>query len=559
MRLILTIEIYMKFFRDIGKYLLHCFIALFLLSACDADDRIGTQSSGNASLSLKINAPVTSLELKSVSSNPNEPDSWTAWERAVDGRCLYRVTAFLIKEGRLVATKDMSFTEETDQATLEFEGNFTHGTYKLMVVANYSAHSADDGENGIREYEGLTDFTSTVESLIGRSGIDNFLTLYDESFTKYELASVNGICARVPQPLSLVKDIELHPGENLIEGELLRTYSRMRIVVENHSDEQLQISALSFSDIFTQVRAYLFSGNGYIQDKTSLDVDNEEALTPFVANAESPLIVPAKGSSVVFDAYILESEKIDGEEDYSYSLSLGYNGMASYTLASTTQIDRIANISTGHYLLYNTQSETFLVAGSNRVEISALSTLTNGMELSEEFVWTLDNTTQGGGSLGSNQYYLGTARAMESDETAYYMDNPGNRSSVYLVSEKSNYFTLEEERSGWYYYSYYIAIRSNGTGQRYVRVNGSSVEGRNSLSQAGYYHLYEVEAKPGFKDLSVPLQTIDQQSGQPVMVDEIKRNDFINVVVLVRYNKNEGHFFFEVKDWQSAGGDVDFD
>ena len=42
----------------------------------------------DASLQISLNAPSFEAELKSVSSDPTSPDSWTTWERAVDGRFL---------------------------------------------------------------------------------------------------------------------------------------------------------------------------------------------------------------------------------------------------------------------------------------------------------------------------------------------------------------------------------------------------------------------------------------------------------------------------------------
>ena len=281
--------------------------AALMLHGCDKCELASGEK--DASLQIRINAPSYSAELKSVSSDPTSPENWSKWERAVDGRFLYRVTAFILQGNRLVAHKDLTLVGEPDQATIDFEANFTHGAYTLMIVANYSAFEAEDGSNGTKKYDGLSGFAGTVQEILTHSTIDNFTSTYANSFMNFQIASENGVCKRVPQPLTLVKAIELHPGTNVISGELVRTYSRIRIAVENNSDEDLMLTSMSFADIFTQSKAYLFDGKGYLSDKASIDVAGSNAMTPFTGSESNPLIIPSKGISVVFDAYILESSK----------------------------------------------------------------------------------------------------------------------------------------------------------------------------------------------------------------------------------------------------------
>lgn len=540
--------------KDIIRALSTFLAVTFLLTCCQKIDRAdGQYPEGDATLSVAFSIPEINVGTRSISSDPSDPSGWTAWEKAVDGRYLYRVTAFLLRNDRLVSSKDIKLTGEESETVLEFDGNFTHGTYKLMAVANYSAHQAEDGSNGMQSYDGLTDFTSTVESILEQGTIENFTSAYGDSFIRYELSSADGICSRTPQALTMVKDIELHPGTNTIEGELLRTYSRIRITAENQSDEELKISSLSFCDIFTQRRAYLFDGNGYIQDRVSPDVDSPDALVRFTATTDTPLAVAAKESRVIFDAYILESSKNSIDEEYSYTLNLGYDGTGDYKLGSTTAINRKSGVTKGSYLIYNTNSGRYLTAGSNSVQTGTLSSLTAGMTVPEEYVWTFDNS-----GLSSGHYHIGTSEAMTDGETAYYMDDPSS-SSVYLVPSKSVSFYLDET-SVWSnkQWLYYLTLRSDGN-DRYLRVSNNTASGRNSVNNTTYFYLYPVEKPSGSaSSFNIPLETIDNTTGQPEMVGEIRRNDFINVIVLVRYNKNKGHFEFEVKNWESAGGDVEF-
>ena len=527
-------------------------ICAVLFALCGCHEMLQPQEEGTASLKLVLNAPTYGLELKSVSSDPDSPENWTQWERAVDGRYIYRVTAFILDGDRLVAHEDIKLDGEVTETEVDFEANFTHGTYTLMVVANYSAHEAPDGSNGTRKYAGIQDFTETVEDILGHTVIDNFTNLYSDSFIKYELKSTDGVCPCVPQPLTLTKTIELHPGVNQISGELKRSYSRVRISVENNSDEDLKVSSMRFNDIFTQSSAYIFDGKGYINNKVAIDVASTDALTSFTGTETAPMTIPAKQISVVFDAYILESQRNSTNEKYSYSLGLRYGNQTSYILNNTTSITKAANVNSGHYIIVTRNNKRYLKAGTNTVtsQADALGTLKAGMSIPKEYVWTFDNKKSDNTSLSAKQFYIGTADAMNSGQTSYYIANPESN-KVALGSNKSVYFTVGEKDK-------YLTFESSAGGSwKYLYNNNGSITGYGSNGSNAQFYLYQVDAPSG-SVTDIPLNTINDITGQPEEVNEIKRNDFINALVKVSYSKNQGHFIYEVRDWGTAGGDVSF-
>lgn len=533
------------------------FLALaFLLAGCHEDMYMSDSRNPDSVLTVRLRMPAIEAEVKSVSDYPSDPEEWSRWERAVDGRYLFRVTAFLLQGDRLVAVKDLSFDgdDEPAEAEMSFDGNFVHGAYRLMVVANYSAHSAEDGEDGVKTYEGIADLSDTIQEVLSTSGvIENFTDDYADSFLNYMISSQDGICARVPQPLSLVKDIEMHPGTNIVEGELLRTYSRIRIAVENQSDEQLAISSLELGDLFTQTSAYLFPNVGFTSEQTDINVAHADAITPFTSDKTSPLTIPGKSVTTVFDAYILESGDEGSATDYSYSLGLGYGETEKYTLSSTDAINTTAGVSEGYYLIYNVRRGRYLKAGNGKVESSSLGQLQEGSELAKEYVWALDNT-----GLSVNQYYVGTPEIVAAgDQTAYYMGQTGNTGVVLNSLFNSSYYFTFSNYS--YYNSNYLTMRSAySTSNSYVQVSSNgTVSGTGSQGSSTRLYLYPV-SRSGSSVHKIPLRTIDESTGQAAQVEEIRRNDFINVLVAVSYNKNTGHFEFEVKEWDVAGGDVSF-
>ena len=172
------------------------------------------------------------------------------------------------------------------------------------------------------------------------------------------------------------------------------------------------------------------------------------------------------------------------------------------------------------------------------------------MSIPKEYVWTLDKTKADGSQLGANDYYIGTAAAMTSGATSYYMNDPTSN-AITLGANKSVYFTAEDK-------SQYITFKSSANGTyKYVSLNNGKIQGGDSNGSSAQFKLYRVEA-PSFLIIEVPVKTIDSATGQAEDIEQINRNDFINAVVKVLYSKNKGHFIFEVRDWNTGGGDVDF-
>ena len=136
----------------------------------------------------------------------------------------------------------------------------------------------------------------------------------------------------------------------------------------------------------------------------------------------------------------------------------------------------------------------------------------------------------------------------------YISNQSGRNSAVKLGATPSYYFTVADTGSGS---NQYITFQSSGSGNyRYLGTNNGSVVGQQS-SNNSHFLLYPVEV-PTASDATVPVKTINKATGQSEDVEQINRNDFINAVVKVSYSKNQGHFIFEVKDWGTGGGDVEF-
>ena len=109
------------------------------------------------------------------------------------------------------------------------------------------------------------------------------------------------------------------------------------------------------------------------------------------------------------------------------------------------------------------------------------------------------------------------------------------------------------------------SITKNGYdgGRDFINVYGGQqdqVRGWNDNDGGSQFKLYAVNKvmkKPKYSD-PIVLSTIDPVTSVVSPVNTIKRNDFINVLISVSYNKDLGDFEFEVKDWEKVSGSIEF-
>ena len=152
-----------------------------LVAGCSKNSDIDPVPDGDATLSLNLSLPAFGVQLKSVSDNPSEPETWSAWERAVDGRYLYRVTAFLLSGNRLVAKEDLSLSGEPEEAQLTFNGNFTHGKYVADGVIGFTAFQdfTERCINGIGFYQIGGDIISGTSSAVIKNVKQRFPVIWE--------------------------------------------------------------------------------------------------------------------------------------------------------------------------------------------------------------------------------------------------------------------------------------------------------------------------------------------------------------------------------------------
>lgn len=444
-------------------------------------------------------------------------------EEVIDGRRIYRLAVFLVRDGAVVESVvledgDARMANGNTEATVSFDNLDYSKPYQLYAVANYG----DYGTQASGHLSSVTDVTGSMQVASSAS---------------------SALCPKsTPYPLTLKKEIALQPGMNTVSGELIRTYARVRINIRNQSKADLQITDLSFANRFTQSTAPLFEEGGTANAKPS--VTSSDAVTPFVKD----MMIPGMGEgnsvteSTIFDAYMLES---NGGQ-YQYTLGLKYGGGVTETVyeVDNNYITSPGSVVDGGlYVIYSPNTSRCLYDnGSNN--LSSIS-YTPGTDPNHNCVWRFIKVSGNNyriESMGRSGYYI---RSSAVNNNAVPMTSTPGNNDYFTLSQSSSYMHMRSTSS-----YYYLAVNNNGP------VGASSGSSRR-------FRLYRVNATTVNSDVSrqatIPVTTVDKQTGESVPMQSIRRNDFVNIVVNVSYNEKSGEIEFEVSDWDEVEGDITFD
>ena len=457
-----------------------------------------------------------------------------------DGDCLNLVSVYIVDAGKAIVAsqEDISVPEGATEVTVTFDKsyNLVRGMYTLMAVANHGTLSSFNSGS----YDAL--MSNQVHATNGTGNISP---------------------KNVVQPLSLMKEIELHAGKNNIDGELVRTFARFRIEVKNNSGNlPLRVNGLTFSNNFSQMQAYVFddgTDRKYFGNTGAPVSTSNYARTPFTKDAGKDYKeIPAQGSAVLFDSYLLESKVASGSK-YTYTMDLTYAGASipaySYKISNTNSINSVGNLNVGtdsYFLIYNGNSTRYLSSDGENVTTAQLN-FSAGSEIGVPNVWQLE-------------------RSNANTNNTFYIKNVSN--GLYIQQPKNNYlitvgptpvaFTFENKQvQNWWLTENYITIKNSS----YISVDNTSVKGvNNNNSATSYFRFYSIDKEQSNQTVDgginyntpIPLTTINPVTQQSSLTTSIKRNDYINVLVTVSYNPVAGQFEFWVQDWYEGGGNVEF-
>lgn len=515
-------------------------LSLLVMTACQHEDTVLSEDTPNGtSLSITFkcnNGGVLTRGIEDLDDNGDVSEE----EKIRDGRLMYRLAVFIAEGTKVVASTvleadDNRFINDNTEATVTFENLDYRKTYQLYAVANYVSYGT---------------LASNITSL----------TDYNITGTHNVTASSSNLCkGQTTYPLSMKREIQLSPGNNTVSGELVRTYARLRINVRNQSTvKDMTITNLSFPARFTQSSANLFAEGGTAS--VSPVVTSTDAITAFQPNIVIPKIDESGKvtETTIFDAYLLESTG----GDYKYTIGLKYDGGEQTSFkVSETATNKRENIKDGDmYVIYNTNASRYLyttasAAGASNVSAGSSYLNANG-ELNPNYVWRFKragNNMYTIESMGASGFYMQSSKLTQS--AVPMTDNPGN----------SDYFTASNSGSNLLFTS--TSYNYQSWSYRYLAVskNYGTVYGHTGNSNQNYrnFVLYKVEggtmSSTKTHTETIPINILDNETGQSSAMTSIRRNDFVQVLVNVSYNEKTGDLNFEVADWEKIDGEVTFD
>lgn len=437
----------------------------------------------------------------------------------------------------------------------------SRGNYTLLAVANYR----EANKAGI-------EIAKEIDAVIGMfdkdKGIENFK---DKCKSMYNLVlkmpredeqgnptSEPGARqpylrpAEVAIPVSYACDMSLISGTNRADIKLQRVCARVQITVKNYSEHTLTVHDLQLSNNFTQSGCFLIprqdTDRNYTewwQEGGNWDgwgapvVRNKRAIVPFVPDTE----IKKMDTEIIFDGLIYESR--DLENPYTYTLDVEYEnqtGYVYYELANSTNITQVKDVEEGYYLIKQLNTDNFIYATETNPKVTTSGNLTAAKLVAEsqnDYFWEL---VQDG-----TRYLL---RNVEMNEYIQFPKNNGNALTMVSLSNAST-VTFVNSGSG-------IALQSGSSS--YASVSNSNLNSSNRYNNTNARFVLIPLEKHDEARLkhTITLTTIDPVTAEVFPVHEIRRNDYIRVLVEVKYNPDEGDFQFIVSPWDQGGGNIDY-
>ena len=430
---------------------------------------------------------------------------------AKDGDRMNNLRVWMVKDGESVVNQYASLTPGAASATVSFDP-ISRGDYTIYIVANSTA----------------------LGGYVKGSTID-------DAFLKQTLPVL--VDKRPPftdetgMPLSLVKKVNVGPGVNRISAELLRVCGRIRITLLNKTaDKAIFLSVATLNDQ-NPSSGYLFFADHAVPAGTSYG--------PFASQAGTIRIAPGEEDTVL-DQYLYESGK--GTETLRLKLKGGLFGSDVTSVTEKPSYEAGGNGNTysagKRYLIANKSDQRFfLKADASGVGLEYVGQDNELLAKTDikNYLWSFssDGASPQIKNIGQNKYL----------QLSYYYASLSNYPTTVNTSTDNGAIRF-------YRYSPYYLYNNNGT----VAVS------RYQSGQTAKWYLREVTTSDSplfvgaIRDIVIdePITYIDDY-GIPVPLNDICRNDAIDIKVHVFYNETYERFYFEVQPWDNKNSDTTFD
>lgn len=485
-------------------------LLIFFISLIGCSKNPHATESGSGNIEISITLPST----KSARSG-DEIKLLRIWLVDKDGKIVRVISADGSAAGS-PATGEDGITIGAGTASARFF-NVERASYTLYFVANSDA---------------LSSYTAgaTIDNAFKNATIDYEYGIYG-------------------MPLSVVKEIHVVPGKNMISASLVRICAKIHVTVWNSTlDKMIWIKDISLNDISPD-KTYLFEQDSFFPEAVYEELEKMTTVIGLEPNTEKTY--PA--------VYLFETDKALGIKirggvfagTQTSEPNVITKDISSYSFEETSE-----SLEKGKRYLVMNKSMRYLLKGhqSGSVGIDFLASgegpknhLLASSDI-EDYIWSYESKLVWG-------YYFDLKNIGQNK----YLRNSSGK--LYLSTSIDDFDVIGDKTNGY-------TIRS---GNNYIWNNAGTLDFNNRGKSPHYqWYFYKVnldttpeEVFDGAEALinysNNDLSHIDPDLGVAVPLQRIKRNESIDIRVNIFFNKNTGKLNFETEIWKTVDNETTFD
>lgn len=484
-------------------------LLIFFISLIGCSKNPHATESGSGNIEISITLPST----KSARSG-DEINLLRIWLVDKNGKIVRVITS---DAGSPAAGEDGITMTGVGTASAQFV-NVERASYTLYFVAN---------SNALSSYLA----GATIDDAFKKATIDDY------EYGKYGM------------PLSVVKEIHVVPGKNMISASLVRICAKIHVTVRNSTlDKMIWIKDISLNDISPD-KTYLFEQDSFLP---GVVYDELEKIT-------TPIGLAPNAEMTYHAVYLFETDKAPGIKirgGVFAGTQTEEPGVTTQTISSYSFEETSESLSTGNRYLVMNKSMRYLLKGhqSGSVGIDFLASgdgpknhLLASSDI-EDYIWTYERKLVWGyyedlKNIGQNKYLRNSSGKLNLGTSIDNFTFNGNTTNEYTISSGGNYIwnnagSLDFNNKGkspqnqWYFYK----VTSVSTTEEVF-------DGAEALINYADDDLNHIDPDLG---VAVPLQ-------------RIKRNESIDIRVNIFFNKNTGKLDFETETWKTVDNETTFD
>lgn len=476
-------------------------LLIFFISLIGCSKNPHATESGSGNIEISITLPAT----KSARSG-DEIKSLRIWLVDKNGKIARVITSDA--ESPAAGVDGITMTG-MGTASAQFI-NVERASYTLYFVANSDA---------------LSSYTAgaTIDDAFKKATID------------YEYG-INGM------PLSVVKEIHVVPGKNIISASLVRICAKIHVTVRNSTlDKMIWIKDISLNDIRPD-KTYLFEQDSFFPGAVYEELEKMTTAIGLAPNTE--MTCPA--------VYLFETDKAPGIKirgGVFAGTQTSEPNVITKDISSYSFEEKSESLEEGIQYLVMNKSMRYLLKGhqSGSVGIDFLASgdgpknhLLASSDI-EDYIWQYEPSDLK--NIGQKKYLRNSSGKLDLGTSIDNFTFSGDKTNGYTISSGGNYIwnnagTLDFNNKGkspqnqWYFYK----VNS-------ITTTEEVFDGAEALINYSDNDLSHIDPDLG---IAVPLQ-------------RIKRNESIDIRVNIFFNKNTGKLDFKTEIWKTVDNETTFD